>query len=295
MEYKFPFPIYYYEGLVDLLGEYNDLFETITYKELDFGEDRDFEKLYPGEYDNWIAKRNPQKIYVILHHDLDAGALGLKEMTDLERKNGLRSVLSVQVDAVNGTVLSQQGKVEKFPFPEDDALLIELEKEGFEIMYHGNALEKAVYDFELAENIFWEDLATLREKFEIVSYNPHGGAQGPNGEHNKDIVVRKAFESGDLKWVGSRYGVWFTDGLSDGGHYGIKTPEDFDFRDLFCRMIKGKRYRVHIHPLYYGTEVTPSPVFNGTKWYDDMLKVYEGGSNRSFWDPVRKHLDETFG
>ena len=50
--------------------------EVITYSELDFGDDFDFEKSYFSEWENWRDSmkngvRDPEKIYVILQHDVD--------------------------------------------------------------------------------------------------------------------------------------------------------------------------------------------------------------------------------
>lgn len=101
------------------------------------------------------GERDPGKIYVLLQHDVDR----LPERTMIllrhERDLAIPSTVQVFKRLVNRRHLKLTGQIEYKDYPLDDELMRDLEaNHRFVIGYHNNAYEQALFDRELATQIF---------------------------------------------------------------------------------------------------------------------------------------------
>ncbi|MCP5206950.1 MAG: hypothetical protein H7A01_07085 [Hahellaceae bacterium] len=292
---EYPFPLGYFEDFIDIISHFKDIFEVITYRDLDWIDDADKENFYPKERAQWLKYRDPNKIYLIIQHDLDSGIQDAIDMLNYEKKHQIKSVIMVLIDPINSRLVKNINKFNTYPCPIDIPYLSELEKKFFfEIGYHGNAYERSHFNVELAREIFRADLKYLRKHFSIQSYCPHGGPIDFNGRSNGFIDLPPE-EKNRLKWVLIDYRIQFDGIFSDGGHYGVKEPDNCDLRDFIKAAKPGGRYLIHIHPCYYARVVTPSSNFSGTHWYEAMLKFYRANSTKtSFWNDVKEFIEDNY-
>ena len=107
--------------------------EVITYSELDFGDDFDFEKslfLRMGELarldEKWSS--DPEKIYVILQHDVDDSPERTHRLLRVQEDLGVRSNVMIFNRLVNRGKLAKDGIVEYVDYPLDLDLFLSLEK-----------------------------------------------------------------------------------------------------------------------------------------------------------------------
>ena len=111
--------------------------EVITYSELDFGDDFDFEKSYFSEWENWRDSmkngvRDPEKIYVILQHDVDDSPERTHRLLRVQEDLGVRSNVMIFNRPVNRGKLAKDGIVEYVDYPLDLDLFLSLQKkDGF--------------------------------------------------------------------------------------------------------------------------------------------------------------------
>jgi hypothetical protein len=124
-------------------------------------------------------------------------------------------------------------------------------------------------------------VASLRSRFDIRFFSPHGGIAGPDGSNNASIVVPNDLRAA-VRWVCTGHGPKFDGSYSDGG---IKSPRrDIARRDLrdFVRTWRpGKRYRVLTHPQYYTDAAQPVDELLRAQWYRGLFEG-PGGT----WDDL---------
>lgn len=272
-------PLGYYADFLRFLAANPERIQVITYSDLDWSDDVDFARSYPGEKQAWqgglkTGRWDPEKIYVLLQHDVDTRPERTERVLELEEHLGIPSNVMIFTERVNRRHLQATDELLFTDYPLDYAFLKRLEKQGFEIAYHSNAHEKAHFDMDLAQDIIRSDVATLREHFDVRFFSAHGGTVGPNGRNNRDVPLPPDL-AGWLRWVHNGASPYFTKSYSDGGINSPKRdPADRDLRDFVRTWKPGGRYRVITHPQYYNDPCNVSPRLSGTPWYEEVRETY---------------------
>lgn len=280
------FPQEFFVDFLRFLRQNDDVIQVITYDDLPWEEDYDYEKSYIDEYKRWKKQADPEKIYVLLQHDVDSSPYRSMAILKEEEKLGIPSNSMIFNKRINRRHLKKTGELLYTEYDLDFELMKRLQDEhGFVFGYHNNAFEQSLYDDQLAEEIFIKDVEELRKKLQIKYFSPHGGAASPDGKNNKDMDLPEKLKN-EIRWVANRFTVRFDGVYSDGGiNSANRDPKKRDLRDFVRTWKRGKRYRVLTHPQYYHTPCEPSPRMKGTEWYDDLLLHYEN-SDVSVWDDV---------
>jgi hypothetical protein len=256
------------------------LIRVITYADFDFAGDLDYENNYPHEFAQWKqrVRETPwmqESIFLLLQHDVDSLPDHSMRMLVDERRLGLKSNVMIFRSRINRHLLKTQNMVRETEYPLDFELLSGLARRGFVVGYHCNAYERAGFDAERAAAIFTDDVTALRQRFDIRFFSPHGGVRGPDGSSNNVLCPPQSLRS-SLRWIHNRHTVRFHGQYSDGG---INNPKrditKLDLVSFVSTWQLGKRYRVLLHPQYYGERVAPAARLVGLEWYDRLLAAYE--------------------
>lgn len=284
------FPLQFYVDFLEHLRGREEI-QFITYDDLAWQPNDSYEKNYRGEFRAWKKRLrhgelDPDKIYVLLQHDVDR--LPELTMTVLreEQRLGVPSNVMIFHRRISRRHLRETGELLYTDYDLDVAHLRRLQDEHrFVIGYHCNTYERAVFDPGRAREIFREDVATLRQWFHVRYFSPHGGARDMKGQSNSSLMPPEELMT-SLRWVQNCHGPRFDGQYSDGGlNNPRRDPEKRDLRDFVRTFRKGDRYRILTHPQYYCCDqCEPSPRMAGTRWYDDLLALYAEGSGRSAWD-----------
>jgi hypothetical protein len=287
----------YLIDFLDLLDEFRDLVKVITYDDLPWGDDYAYQDMYPGELSRWkqslaSGERDPRKIYVVIQHDVDAAPARTADLLREEARRKLPSNTMVFNKRLRRQSLAKSGEVVIRDYRLDVDLLKRVQSEGFVIGYHSNAYERARFDRDLAEEIFVEDVRELRESYDIRYFCPHGGVRDVAGRSNSALDVPEALRH-DLRWVLNRYGVRFDGNYSDGA---LRSPRrdatQRDLRDFVATWKPGRRYRMLLHPQYYGDDLVPAKRLVGVDWYEELLRAYDGRRRNASWDQARRSLEQ---
>lgn len=270
-------PLAYYEGLLDLLAA-DPRIRTITYADLPWALLDRPQDHYPREWRRWQRHADPDTIYVVLQHDVDASPERTLRVVELEAERGLRSSVMVFNRHHDRQRLARDGVLEFRPYDLDVPRLQQLEQSGFVVGYHSCAVEQSGWDLERAKEQFVTDVRELRESFDIRFFNPHGGVPGPGGVNNRSIVVPRGTR---VRWVSNRHGCRWDAGYSDGALYGDTPLAERDLRDFVRTWQPGRRYRVLTHPQYYGA-TEPVEEFADDPWYRELF----GRSPADIWRDV---------
>jgi hypothetical protein len=286
------FPFEYFTDFLKLLHENKDIIEIITYDDLPWENDFNYENNYSEEYKNWKLQlkngtRDDQKIYVLIQHDVDSSPERSMAVIREEDRLGIPSNIMIFNRRVNRKYLKNTGMLDYTDYSLDYTYLKLLQdQKRFVIAYHLNAFEQALFDKDEALRIFESDVKALRTKFNIDFFSPHGGPRSPDGFSNNILSMPEPLRT-SIRWVHNRNTVRFDGEYSDGGPNNPKRdPARRDLRDFVRNWEKGKRYRVLIHPQYYHTPCRVSPRFSGTPWYDDLLEFYSSGKGNSAWSEI---------
>ncbi|HBY76425.1 MAG TPA: hypothetical protein DEG47_05315, partial [Cyanobacteria bacterium UBA11148] len=273
-----------------------DIFEIITYDDLPWGEDYDYLNNYSQERKTWQYElnneiRDPQKIYVLLQHDVDSIAERTLAILREEERLGIRSNIMIFNRRINRQHLEKTGNLLYTPYELDYDYLIRLQDQyGFVIGYHCNAYERALFDREKALEIFEEDVSALRQHFNIRYFSPHGGPRSSEGLSNNSLEIPDSLRY-SLRWVANKRTVRFDRSYSDGGLNSLsRNPADRDLRDFVRMWQRGKRYRVLVHPQYYHSPCEHSPRLAGTPWYEEVLSCYSSSQLATAWNNVHWEL-----
>jgi len=286
------FPFKYLIDFLEFLHKNRNLVEIITYRDMIWGDDFDYINSYPEEYKAWNYQlkkglRDKGKIFVLLQHDVDKIPERTINLLREEKRLEVPSNIMIFNRRINRRHLQKTGELIYKEYDLDHEYLRHLQDvHGFVIGYHSNAFSRALFDIDKAEHIFKEDVRSLRRKFDIQYFSPHGGARGPDGLSNNCVPVPEALEN-SIRWVNNKFTARFDGNYSDGGINSPKRdPEKRDIRDFVRKWQRGKRYRILLHPQYYHTSWTPSPRLVGTEWYDKLLELYLSENGSSAWDGV---------
>ncbi len=282
------FPLEFAVDFLRFLRENDDQIEIITYEDLPWGDDLDYENSYPAEWKAWKRKlheglRDPDKVYVLIQHDVDSVPERTIRLLHEEQELALPSNVMIFRERVNRRYLVRTGELKITAYDVDHDLLSRLESDHrFVIAYHSNTYERSGFDYAKAQSLLEEDVAVLRERFGISFFSPHGGPPGPDGQSNNAVEPSASFKR-SVRWVANRYTVRFDGMYSDGGINSPKRdPKGRDLRDFVRTWRRGGRYRVLLHPQYYHSPTQSSPRMEGTPWYDELLRNPNGS-----WDDVK--------
>lgn len=282
-------PFEFFLDFLDFVKRNEDLIEVITYDDLAWGDDWDHENHYPAEWERWkdrvrTKELDPTKIYLLIQHDVDSHPDRNMAAFRAEQEKGIRSNIMIFNERVDRQLLAQEGKVRIKHYDLDIPLLKDLEREGFVIGYHCNAVEKANFDLDRAQIIFAEDLTALRETFDIRYFSPHGGVRGSDGWSNAAVEMPEMFR-GNLRWVHNRRTARMHGNYSDGGINGKRiAAEERDPRAFVRKWLPGRRYRMLFHPQYYHTPFSETQGLATAEWYNEVIRTYRAAaSNANAW------------
>jgi hypothetical protein len=266
------FPLAYYVGFLDFLAANRDRIDVITYADLDWAPRDDYARDYPRERERWEARRDPGRIAVFLQHDVDSIPERTMRIVELEAERGLRSAVMIHRRRHIRRVLQEEHRLELTPYELDVDLLQRLEREhGFVIGYHHNAFEQALWDERRARTLMREDIEALRTHFDIRFMSAHGGVKSPDGKNNSSVKLSRWLRR-EVRWVCTGHGIRVDGHYEDGGYAAERVPfAERDLRDFVRTWEPGKRYRVNVHPQYYGEPAELKPRFADTPWYRKLF------------------------
>lgn len=284
------FPFGFVVGFLDFLAARRDRLETITYADLDWGDDHDGEGRYPQERARWLESSKELKAagraQVLIQHDVDTWPHRTHAVVRAERERGIRSSLMVFHRRVDRPRLKMRGELGFTEYPLHRELLREVAEEGFVLGYHFKAMEQALWAQDRAREIFVGDLDALREQYTIEFVSAHGGVVGPDGSRNRTLVPPDLRRLG-VRWVHNGQTPRFTGNYSDGGLNGAKLdPAGRDLRDFVRTFEPGGRYRILLHPQYYSSPWEAAPGLTGAGWYDDLLAAHAADAATDSWAGV---------
>lgn len=277
-------------GFFDFLHRHSDEIEILTYADLPFGSDYDYKANYLEEWKAWQQQlasgdADRSKIHLIIHHDVDDCPELTHDVLRHQLQLGIHSNVMIFNRLLRRRILRNEGRLVERDYAVDHELLSRLEGGGWVIGYHSNAYEWGMFDVERACEIFENDVALLREKYDIRFFCPHGGVRDADGASNALLPIPPALQD-SLHWTLNGHTIRLDGSFSDGGLNGARDPEKRDLRDFVRTWQPGKRYRVLLHPQYYSEEWERSKRLTGAKWYEDVVAASEEGSAEAVWDTV---------
>jgi hypothetical protein len=285
------FPRRFLTDLFHFLRQHAADVEVLTYADLPWGDDCDYRHDYPSEHRSWrgqlaSGERDPNKAYIVLHYDVDSHPE--RTMALLREPSHARIPANVMIfnNRIDRRRLKCSGELSFTNYELDRSLLFDLTEQGFVIGYHTNAYEQALFNMKRALEIFDRDVKELSRTFNIRFFSAHGGVPGPRSKNNRDLAFHPEWQT-KLKWVHNGHSLRFDGHFSDGGHNSPRDPRLRDLRDFVARLRPGRRYRILLHPQYYGTEPRQSPRFSGTPWYDELMEASRVSNSGSLWQKVK--------
>lgn len=280
------------------LKKNNDVFETISYDEMDWGRDFDPDTMYKTEFKNWEnwfhadRKRRKKKIYLLIQFDVDAHPAVTMKIVEEMLQLGLKANVMIFNKRIDRGKFRQDGVIEYTDYEIDDDLLRRAAANGFTVGYHTNAMERALHDPGAALDVFHQDMADLRSRFpHLSSFSPHGGVPSKDGMNNHSIPIdQKIQQDYEVRWVHNVRSPSFMGSYSDGDFANrTKDPDRLDLPAAVRTWQAGRRYRVLIHPQYYDAVARPEPAklptVSQTGWFNDVWSAYENtpAQRRSLW------------
>ena len=273
-DYTNNFPLGFYREFLEEIDRQD--IEIVTYKDLfQDSDDWDYKSFYPREFKQWKKKRNKKKRYLLIQHDVDLHPHLTEEVIRLEQEFGVRSNLFLF--AQRWAVATPNPE-----YPVKHAFFQQAESQGFVVGYHQNAFQRAGFDLKKAQEVYLEDVNTLRTLYNIEFVVPHGG-RGLEIEGKKylnlDIDIPEELQ-GSLRWVYNKYGLKFSRRVSDGGLRKCtdKTRlQQLDLVNTFLPSIKpGERAFLLTHPQRWGNQVDPNqtPLLSKMPWYQEVCGRY---------------------
>jgi len=284
-------PLEFLVDFLEFLRRNQETVEVITYDDLDWKDDFNYQESYPTEWENWnrqlrTGARNPNKIYVILQHDVDARPERTMAILNEEQRLGIPSNVMLFHRRINRRHFQKTGELLYTEYDLDMVALRRFQDKGFVFCYHCNAFERALFNVDKAMEIFQEDVNALRWHLKIRYFSPHGGPRSAEGRTSNSLPVPESLRR-SIRWVANRRSVRFTASFSDGGPNSQKRdPSERDLRDFVRSWKPGNRYRVLTHPQYYHSPCGVSPRLSEAAWYSEVLKFYNTKRPGSAWDEV---------
>ena len=150
------------------------------------------------------GRRDPEKIYVFLQHDVDDAPERTEAVLREEERLGLPSCVMIFNRRLDRRLLQDSGEPREKAYVTDDDYLRHLEKKGWIIGYHSNAYEQSAFDKQKAEEILIRDMRELRERFTIEFFCPHGGVRDADGRSNAVLEIPDSLRL-SIRWVLNRH------------------------------------------------------------------------------------------
>jgi hypothetical protein len=282
------FPRSYLIDLFRFVRDNTDTVRCITYKDFCWGDDFAYEDGYRSEWREWQhrlkdGRLDPDKIYVVIQYDVDTAPERTMDLLRDPHHDGIPANTMIFVRRLDRRFLVQSKQIEYTVYPLDEELLRRRQAAGSVVGYHFNAYERSGWNAHRAQEIFSEDVADLRQRFDIDFCSAHGGVPDSEGRNNNSLQIPEALRT-SLRWVHNKYSPRFNGQFSDGGHQNSKlSPNQRDLRDFVATWRPGGRYRILLHPQYYDSGFVASPSYSGTPWYDDLIRA--AGSDDGARDP----------
>lgn len=277
-------PFEFFVDFLDFIHRNRDLIEVITYADLCWEDDTEYEDHYREEWERWRSRLRDgrvdnSKIYLLIQHDVDNFPERTAQAVNVERSYGVPSNVMIFNESIERVTLAKYGYLRRKAYPVDFELLKKAESEGFVVGYHCNAVERANFDPDAAQEILREDLKELSRHFNVCYFSPHGGVRGPSGESNAAIELPVELRA-DVKWVHNRHTVRFDGSYSDGGLNGKRIDaESRDPREFIKTLRLGGRYRMLFHPQYYDTPYSETIRLGAARWYQEVIARYGRGES----------------
>jgi len=283
------FPLRWHLDFLHFLRQHDDVVRIMTYDDLLWEDDWDYEGNYPDERRRWNAQladdpSMADKVHVVLQHDMDSRPERTFQLLRHEVEIGVPTNLMIFNERVDRRHLKTTGELRHTPYFCDDDYLNDLvENHGFVVGFHSNANERGGFTPEGAAEVFAADVAALRERFDIRYFSPHGGIPGPDGRNNRDVDIPEHLRD-NLRWVHNGHTPRFESQWSDGGINSMaRDPSARDLRDYVKTWKRGGRYRILTHPQYYEEPWNESPRMVEAEWYRDVLANYESNDDYNAW------------
>lgn len=282
------FPLSYLTGMFDYFRRHAADINILTYGEFPWDGDFDYARNYPGEHAAWTAglksgRFDKRKAHVAIQYDVDTVPARTFAALRHSAHRGIPANIMIFNRRIDRKRLKSTGDLGFTPYEIDDACLRSLQQERFVVGYHTNAFEQGLHDTTRAMQAFDADARELDSRFGLKFFSAHGGVAATDGRNNCDLPFHPDWSS-KLRWVHNGYSPHFDGQFSDGGHNSIKRdPGKRDMRVLVSRFRPGCRYRILLHPQYYGASFRASPRYGGTPWYDDLLALAGRGEDGEIW------------
>lgn len=267
-------------------------FSILTYAHLDVENGRDHASGYLQEYKTWHQRvaADPharKQAHILFQYDIDGQTKRADALLAAPEHDKVPANVMIFNERVDRWRLQSIGEVATTPYALDRDLLLRRQKEGFVIGYHTNAYELAGHNVDKALEIFDRDMTTLSQAYGTRFFSAHGGVPDAEGNNNNTLPYHPDWIDRAV-WVHNGHNLRFDGVFSDGGHNSPKRdPKKRDLRRFFETMQPGKRYRILLHPQYYGIDYGVSKRFVGTPWYDDLIGQALKNPKQSTWSNVR--------
>ncbi|MCF7823140.1 MAG: hypothetical protein K9N35_03120 [Candidatus Marinimicrobia bacterium] len=258
-----------------------DEIEVIAYSDFVHGDRNDESK--------WKKIRDPNKIYVVIQHDVDSQVQQTLDILQVQKEYQIRSNVMIFHRRVDRGLLKSSGELAYTEYL-SDAQLLELKNfqdtAGIIIGYHSNAYEQALFDLDHAREIFTADLNALRHNFEVNYYSFHGGIRDSRGKSNE--VLKQVDPELNVHWVHNGDPLKFAARFSDGGLASAPRRKG-DLLRFVKKMKPGKRYQILIHPQYYSQnliEDEANPTYKNLSrfdWFQQITAFYEQTPDGDYW------------
>jgi len=289
------FPLRYLTDMMRFISQNSDCLQVLTYQDLDVRDGHEHANNYHAEYLAWNARvaADPVancKAHVLLQYDIDRSTDLMHALLASPEHDKVPANIMLFNERVDRWRLRSSGELCTTEYPLDEALLRRRQSEGFVIGYHTNAYELGGHDTDRALEIFDRDMTAMSEKYGTRFFSAHGGVPDAKGKNNNALPYHPDWIDRSI-WVHNGVNLRFDGVFSDGGHNSPKRdPKNRDLRQFFETLQPGKRYRMLLHPQYYGDDYGVSRRFLGTPWYDDMIRTAQQQPERSLWENVKLNI-----
>lgn len=287
------FPLEYLVEFFEYLKNTKNI-EVITYADLAWGNTKKHESIYEAEKKNWQEQvksgvRDPNKIYVLLQHDVDSRPERSMRILQEEITIGIPSNIMIFARRHNRKELKNNSVLQLTDYNLNLDMMNDAERNhGFIIGYHCNAYEQALYDLEIAQKRMVDDIDELRKNFSIKYWSAHGGVPGPDGKNNNKIIPPRDINE-DLIWVHNGASPHFDGNYSDGGLNNKKRdPKKRSLSDFVATWRPGKRYRILTHPQYYNSPPQFNEWLGTAEWYQKLFSVHKESGKGGWVAPLRQ-------
>ncbi len=240
------------DGFLTFLDEHRDHYRAITYKDFLWPEATDLDRSFAEEWSRWNKVKGAisaaeRRSYCLIQYDVDRDPEATHQIVRRHLDLGIPANVMVFNPASEGVG----------DYKLDIPLLQDFEKMGGVVGYHSNAGDRVKGGGSELLRIFEEDLAALREHFDIRFFSPHSrnaALLSPNSG-NEHVVGSEMLARLGLRWVHNGHSPSYHSAYSDGGirkRFASGRGGEIDLPG-YARMHLAKpgRHRVLIHPQYY--------------------------------------------